>query len=152
MALNGDKYNDAVKAWGATAIKQLKATGTALGISHRASSPSNGDSLKKMKDRYGQDNTGFINKVVFSNINRSLIYTQAGAGNGRAGIKGSRWIDKYGTRKKTNPASLGKAGTAGRTAKPFIDRTLDGVDGIEALADIVAIHQGDAIIDNIYVK
>lgn len=152
MALNSEKYNEAVKAWGATARTQLQATGTSLGIEHRSSSPSNGDSLSKIKDKYGQDNTGFINKVIFSSINRSLIYTTYGAGKGRGGLKGSRWIDKLGNRKSTNLASLGKAGTGGRTAKPFIDKTLGGADGIEALADIVAEHQVDAIIDNIYVK
>ncbi|THU34247.1 hypothetical protein FAM09_24830 [Niastella caeni] len=152
MALNADKYNEAVKAWGSTARTQLQATGTAMSITHRANSPSKGESLKKIKDKYGSDNAGFINKVIFSTINRSLIYTSAGAGKGRGGNKGSRWIDKYGSRKSTNAGSLGKAGTGGRTAKPFIDTTLNGSNGVEALADIVAIHQVDAIIENIYVK
>lgn len=152
MPLSSTKFNEAIRTWGAAARAQLQSTGSTLGITHRANSPSSGDSLKKIKDKYGQDNTGFINKITFSTINRSLIYTTYGAGKGRAGRKGSRWIDKHGNRKSTNPASLGKAGTGGRTAKPFIDVMLNSADGVEALADIVAENTGDAIIENIYVK
>lgn len=152
MPLNSNKFNEAIRTWGASAKAQLQATGSSLGISHRSDSPSKGDSLKKIKDKYGYDNTGFINKVTFSTINRSLIYTTYGAGKGRGGRKGSRWIDKHGNRKQTNAASLGKAGSGGRTAKPFIDNMLNSADGINALADIVAEHTGDTIIDNIYVK
>lgn len=152
MPIDSTKFNEAVKGWGAAARAKLQSTGSSLGITHRDNSPSSGDSLKKIKDKYGQDNTGFINKVTFTTINRSLIYTTYGAGKGRGGAKGSRWIDKYGNRKSTNAASLGKAGTGGRSAKPFIDITLNSADGVEALADIVAENTGDAIIDNLYVK
>lgn len=150
MAINFDKYNEAVQSWGVGTRSLLQATGRSLGILHRSNSPSKGASLSKLKDRYRKDSSGAINRVTIGNINRSLIYTSVGAGKGIGGTKGSRWIDKFGNRKKTNPRSMGKLGTSDRTPKDFINKTLDSNEGIEALADIVAVHQADAVIDSVY--
>lgn len=152
MTLIPDKYNQAVQGWGSTGRALLKTTGSGMGIQHRQSSTSKGESLSKIKDKYGYDSTGFINKVTFTTINRSLIFTSQGAGKGIGGSKGSRWIDRLGNPRKTNPKSLGKIGNGLRTPKPFIDSMLNGAEGLEKLADIVAEHQVDAIIDNVYVK
>lgn len=152
MPLKSEAYNEAVRTWGASGKNNLIATGRGMGIQHRENSSSQGESLAKIKDKYGFDKIGFISRVTFSTVNRSLIYTSAGAGKGRGGNKGSRWIDRYGNTKRTNPKSLGKAGTAGRQAKPFIIKMLDGTNGVEQLADIVANHQADAIVDTILVK
>ncbi|MGN6416871.1 MAG: hypothetical protein ACTHMC_05245 [Pseudobacter sp.] len=144
MAINFDKYNDAVRQWGASGKNLMKSTGTAMGIKGR--------SLSRIRDRYGVDSTGVINKVTFTTISRSLIFISAGAGKGMGGSKGSRWIDRYGQRKSTNPSSLGKAGSGSRPERPFIEKALSSPDGLEALADLVAVHQADAIIENVYKK
>jgi hypothetical protein len=152
MPLNFERYNEAVKQWGSANRTRFQTIGRSMGIQHRESSPSTGESLGRIREKYQSDSDGVINKVSFGNINRSLIYTQEGAGKGIGGSKGSRWIDKYGTNKKTNPASLGKAGSGSRTSKPWINTTLDSAEGLEQLGDIVAEHQADAIIESVYLK
>lgn len=152
MAVNFDQYNQAVRDLGAQMAKELITTGRTMGITHRSNSPSSTDSLSRIRDRYGNDKSGVINRVSFTNINRSLIYTMHGAGKGRGGKKGSRWLDKDGNRKSTNPKSLGKMGTGGRQSKPFIEQTLDGPNGVEKLADIIAEYQADAIVSSVFIK
>lgn len=75
---------------------------------------------------------------------RSLFYPYFGAGKGHGGKKGSVWFNASGERRKTNPASLGKAGTGGRQAKPFLNTiTRDAED----LMDDVAAATMDDIVD-----
>jgi hypothetical protein len=152
MSFDSEQFNEAVQQAGQRLIASVKSNGKSLGIDHRGTSPSRGPSLDKIRDKYGKDSSGIINRVTIGNINRSLIYASVGAGKGRGGRKGSRWVNANGQTKFTNPASLGKMGTGGRSAKPFIDAALDGSDGVELLADTVAIHAGDAIIESIYKK
>lgn len=152
MPLNNNAYNSAVQQFGNTGLQQLKSIGKSLGITHRSNSLSPGDSLSRMKVRFAFDATGQINKISFTNINRTLIYAAEGAGKGRGGIVGSRWIDFKGGRHITDPKSLGKAGSGNRRQKPFIQRFLDGTEGVERLADIVASEQADLIVANIFTK
>ncbi len=148
--MNYDNYNLSVQRWGGSSLTGIKATGRAYNIKHRANSPSSSDSLSKMTDKY-REKQGAIKVVVFT-FNRELIYTMMGAGKGRGGLKGSRWINAQGVAKRTNPASLNKMGTGGRTQKPFIDAWLDGPAGVEQLGDIVAGELGDAVVGGIRFK
>jgi hypothetical protein len=75
-----------------------------------------------------------------------------GAGRGQGGLKGSRWITAKGVTKRTNPASLGKADSGNRKAKPFIDAYLDSPNGTELLGDIVANEIADAVVGEIKFK
>ena len=148
--MNYNQYNLSVQRWGSHSLTGIKAVGKAYGITHRNNSPSLGDSLSKMKDKY-REKFGAI-KVISFTFNRALIYTMMGAGKGRGGLKGSRWINEKGVAKRTNPASLNKMGTGGRIRKPFIDAWLDGPAGTEQLADIVAGELGDAIVGSVKLK
>jgi hypothetical protein len=150
MALNLDKNNADIKDWTRDAIKDFKTTASGMGVEHRADSPSPSPSIDKFRDRYKQDG-GAIAKIGIQ-FPRTLIYTHNGSGKGRGGTKGSRWVDKYGTSKKTNPKSFGKMGTGGRLAKPFINQVLDGENGVEKLGTIVATNLGDAIVGSLFVK
>jgi len=152
MAIDFNEYNEAVKSWGSKGLGLIKSSGRSLNIQHRSNSPSSSDSLNKIKDRYGNDSSGVINRVSFTQINRSLIYTIVGAGKGLGGRKGSRWIDRHGNNKRTASASLGKLGSGSRQPKPFIDAVLDGQQGVEELGDIVANYQADAIIQSVILK
>ncbi len=145
-----DQYNDEVKAWGDNLPSQLRAKGTGYGIAHRSDSPSTGSSLAKLGVGYKQRD-GLIS-IVSIRVNRSLIYTHKGAGKGFGGVKGSRWIDKFGNRKSTNPASKGKAGSGSRREKPFINDTLDGPQGVTKLADIVAENLATNIVNSAIIK
>jgi hypothetical protein len=150
MPLKLDAYNDAVKNWGSNATQQFKATASGYNITHRADSPSPSPSINKFRNKYFQ-NTGAIERISIA-FPRSLIYTHKGAGKGRGGTKGSRWVDKYGTSHTTNPKSFGKMATEGRTAKPFINDVLDGANGVEELATIAAEHLGDVITGSLFIK
>ena len=83
---------------------------------------------------------------------RTLIYTHKGAGKGRGGTKGSRWTDKYGNKKTTNPKSFGKMATGGRVAKPFINDALEAPDGVDKLATIAAENLGDVLAGSLFIK
>lgn len=149
---NYEQYNASVTGWARQAEAGIKASGRSLGIIHRNNSPSPGESLAKITGKTFEDKFGVISRITFSRINRSLIYTSAGAGRGQGGRKGSTWINAKGERKRTNPRSLGKQGTGNRTEKRFVSNFLDGNRGIENLADIVANGLGDVVADNILVK
>jgi hypothetical protein len=150
MALDFDKYNQEIKQWTKEAISDIKNTAAGMDVQHRQGSPSKSASLKKLRDRYRQQD-GNINRISI-NFPRVLIYPTKGAGKGRGGTKGSKWTDKYGNTKSTNPKSFGKMGTAGRKEKPFFNEVIDGANGVEKLADIVVINTGDIIINNMSIK
>ncbi len=150
MKINFEKYNQSVRTWGKDAAVKMRAKGITMGIQHRSDSPSKLASLPKLSDNY-RVKDGLVNRVSIK-FPRTLIYTHKGAGKGRGGSKGSRWTDKYGNAKKTNPKSFGKMGTGGRSAKPFINTVLDAPGGVEDLATIVAVETGDSIINNMLIK
>lgn len=150
MPLDFDKYNQEVTGWMQATQSGLVGAAGSLGISHRGDSPSSGSSVSKIKGRTTQKN-GTINKVGFT-FPRSLIWPHKGAGKGRGGNKGSRWVDKYGASHTTDPKSLGKMGTGGRRAKPFFNNVLDGARGVDELATIVAENLGDTLTGNLLIK
>jgi hypothetical protein len=150
MALNLDRYNTRVREWTKDSVNKMQAKALSYGVEHRSDSPSKGSSVRKLKDRYRQHD-GSIDQVSIK-FPRSLIWTNKGAGKGRAGIKGSKWTDKYGNTKSTNPKSMGKMGTLGRTTKPFFNDVLDSPSGVNELANIVAEETGDSIINEMFIK
>ena len=141
--INYSNYNQEVRYWGMQTTARMQAKASALGILHRSNSPSKSESIKKIKDNYGLK-FGAINRIGFK-FPRNLIWPHKGAGKGKGGLKGSRWINAKGESKATNPASLGKMGTGGRTAKPWFNGVMDSDVGITNLATIVAEQIGDSI-------
>jgi hypothetical protein len=150
MSLDFEEYNNEIKNWGRQARQLIQREGTTEGVTHRPTSPSPSDSLARIRDSYGQQ-AGLVSRISFK-FPRSLVYTMKGAGKGMAGNKGSRWIDKHGAAKKTNPASLGKMDTGGRKAKPFLNKALSAPAGLDQLADIAAEQLGNVVVKNILVK
>lgn len=121
-----------------------------MDVQHRAGSPSKSPSLPKLKAKT-KEKDGAVNQVAIK-FPRVLIYTHKGAGKGKGGTKGSRWVDKYGNAKSTNPNSFGKMATGGRKEKPFINQVLDSPAGVDNIATIAAEELGDAIIAKMLVK
>lgn len=150
MPIDLERYNQRVQDWATGFVSDSRAAAQSMGVQHRDGSPSKGPSLSKIKSRVGLRN-GVAEKVGVK-FPRSLIYTQKGAGKGRGGSKGSRWINKYGNTATTNPRSLGKMGGAGRTAKPFFNNALDAPQGVGTLADIAAEEIGGVIVNNLFIK
>lgn len=150
MPLDLDKYNDAIADWDQQSNADVKKRASGYNIIHRSDSPSRGSSINKFRSRtFKQDGAIVRISKVFP---RSLIYPHKGAGKGMGGTKGSRWVDKYGKQKSTNPASLGKMGTGNRQEKPFINDSLDGPHGVEELATVAAEHLGDALVGSLFIK
>ena len=83
---------------------------------------------------------------------RQLIWTHRGAGKGHGGFEGSSWVTAMGIRKYTASESLGKMNAGNRREKPFINNYLDGNQGVDQLADIVAEESGDVIVNNLLIK
>lgn len=148
--MNLDKYNEAITRWDHQNNQDVKSRAGGYGVTHRKNSPSPRASLNSFKSRLVTED-GAIVKIskVFP---RTLVWVHKGAGKGRGGNIGSRWIDKYGKTQKTSDVSKGKMGTGGRTAKPFINDSLDAPEGIERLATIAAEELGDALVGFISVK
>lgn len=150
MALNLDRYNERIKSWATDALQGLENTGRGMNIVHREDSPSKGESLAKLKARFHTADGG-IDRVGIK-LNRSLVWTHKGAGKGRGGSIGSTWLNEKGERKKTNPKSRGKLGTGGRVAKPWFNTFMEGQQGVDELATIVAVETGDSIINQMAIK
>lgn len=148
MKIDLEKYNQKVSQWTKEVTDKIKATGEVMGIEHRENSPSPKASLPKLRGGTKKAD-GAIDTISFK-FPRILIYTHQGAGKGRGGNKGSKWIDKYGATKETNPKSFGKMGTNGRRAKPFINTAIDR--NIDQLGDIVAEELSSAIINKMFIK
>lgn len=150
MALNFDKYNQAVSQWDQQSTQDIKSRASGYGVKHRPNSPSPTASMGRFRSRRILQDSAIVK--VTKTFPRELIWTHKGAGKGRGGAKGSRWTDKYGNQKQTAPSSKGKMATGGRVAKPFINDSLSGPNGVEALATIVAEQLGDALVGTILVK
>lgn len=148
--INFDKTNERIKNWGVTRAQKLKSTATSLGIQHREGSPSPSSSIAKISSRLRM-REGLVSAVVFR-FPRSLIWVHKGAGKGMGGSKGSRWINKYGNTRSTDPDSFGKMGTGSRKPKPWFNLVMDAPDGVDNLATIVAEETGDAIVNNLFIK
>jgi hypothetical protein len=148
--MNLELFNTEVANWADQILQQLKTSASKYRIQHRADSPSPGSSVTKMSQRAHYDQ-GMINRIGIR-LPRTLIYPDKGAGKGFGGTNGSSWLDQYGQKKTTNPASLGKMGTGSRIAKPFFQDAMSGPDGIEKLGDIAARSLADVYANNILIK
>lgn len=151
MKLDLDRYNERIKQAGKEVLSDIKADANAKGIVHREDSPSKGSSVAAMKDKYRIQDGAVV--MIGYKVRRSLIMgPHKGAGKGRGGTKGSKWLDKYGVAKSTNPKSFGKMGAGGRVEKPFINDVLNSDRGVDKIATIAAEELGDAIVNKMLVK
>lgn len=88
---------------------------------------------------------GETERVGFS-FAREGIYIHKGAGRGQGGFRGgSKWTDKYGKLKKTNPDSFYLMGTGNRHPIRWFDPIIE--KNLPKLADIVADYAADMQID-----
>lgn len=79
---------------------------------------------------------------------RHGVHLHFGASRGYGGDIGSRWIDRLGNVKQTDPQSLGKAGTGQRKPYDWFNPVLER--SLPALADIAASYCADMIINSDY--
>ena len=147
--MNTTNFNNAIQAQAIVLEVDIKQRGAQYGIRHRSNSPSPTESLRKVKAST-RLKEGTVNQIGYR-FPRTLIYPHAGAGKGQGGLIGSRWQNKFGVTVRTNPASLGKAGTGSRKAKPFIDTAVQGPQGLPKLEEIAAVEIGAVITGNIFI-
>jgi hypothetical protein len=134
-----EQFNSEVKKWANDVSGKLKSNVRSL--VKKDVSLSGSIKPKIYFDRkYGKE----VNRVGFS-FRREGIYIHRGAGKGQGGYKGSKWTDKYGTLKKTNPASFYKMATGNRHPVDWFNSTIR--QELENLADIVANYSADLQID-----
>jgi hypothetical protein len=145
-----EDFNNDVLTWKGSTERTLQNQASVFGIIHRAGSPSPGPSMRRIRSTHTTKD-GLVSKISFK-FPRNLIFVHKGAGNGRGGTKGSKWITASGKSKSTNPASLGKMGTGGRIAKPWFNQVMEGPQGIEYVATLAAEKIGDAITGNFLIK
>lgn len=145
-----EQLNNEVQQWASNIVTDVKAAGTADGVTHRANSPSKGASLSRIRSTVSLSQ-GVASKVSIG-FPRSLIYTVKGAGKGIGGRKGSRWTTAKGDSRVTNPKSLNKLGSGNRQPKDFFSQALAGPRGLDTLGDIVATGIGEVMTNNILIK
>lgn len=86
--------------------------------------------------------------AIAYSFERYLAYRMKGAGRGQAGKKGSSWYDKQGTRKRTNPASLGKMNTGNRQATDVFNDTIG--NELPQLSTAISRVMADVILKYVY--
>lgn len=138
-----EKANKIIEEYGRRKANEVKADGRGMGITHRRNSPSPDDSLHGIKVSFSRRAFDMISAIRFS-LRRTLFYAYHGAGKGHGGRKGSVWNTSNGDRRRTDPKSLGKAGSGTRQAKPFLDTISRDAD---QLMDKVAEATMDEIFD-----
>ncbi|RYE07719.1 MAG: hypothetical protein EOP44_03175 [Sphingobacteriaceae bacterium] len=141
---NLQQQNAEVKSWSETTFREIKSRYLAT-IRGAKRSGDGFDSLK-VKTRMTD---GEISQVGFG-YNRYLIFVHKGASRGHGGTKGSKWYDKLGRQRSTDPKSFGKMNTGSSRAKEWLNPVLD--KEVPKLADIVAGFKAQAAIDLIKIK
>lgn len=145
-ALN--RFNTGVKAWAEKVAGELRASAQSS-FGHRdaqlvtALQPRLADSIR-VNIRFDKKYMLETRSVGFS-IARHGVYLHYGAGRGQGGMKGSRWTDRYGRLKKTNPDSMGKAGGAPRSAEHWFNSVIER--NAKELAELVAEYSLDLTMD-----
>ena len=131
------QFNDNVKAWCIDITRQLRMNVRMLVRQDEELSQSIEPNI------YAKD--GEVNRIGFS-FAREGVYIHKGAGRGQGGFRGgSKWTDRYGLLKKTNPLSFYKMGTGNRRPIRWFDSVIDR--NLPALADLVAEYAADMQID-----
>lgn len=128
-----DKVNAIITTKTAAAVQALLAEQAKYGIKH---GPDGFDKIKTATRK----RDGLTNKITFK-FKKTGVYREKGAGRGYGGKKGSTWVDSKGNKKRTDPASLGKAGTGKRTPAPWFNPV------IEKFADELAAELADQFVE-----
>ena len=145
-ALN--KFNNDVQEWGIKVGMELKRAASAS-FKHRDSKnvsddfPPLADSIS-LNLRFDKKFKLETRSVGFS-LARHGVYLHQGAGRGYGGLTGSKWTDKYGQKKTTNPASLGLQGTGSRTAVHWFNDVIR--KNLPQLTEILANYSLDLLLN-----
>lgn len=141
MSTEHERFNEEVRAWSKASVTELRSALAGANAKHT------GRLIREMRARVGMQ-FGVANRVSFGFL-RYLVYLEKGASRGYGGKKGSTWYTA-GTKRKTNPRSLGRMGTGPRAARPTYNPTMD--KRVPVLAGIVAKFYGDLAVKSINIR
>lgn len=131
------QFNDDVKAWSIDVTRQLRSNVRML--------VKQDEQLSESIEPNVYPRNGEAERIGFS-FAREGVYIHKGAGRGQGGFRGgSRWTDKHGKLKETNPLSFFKMGTGNRKPIRWFDPVID--KNLPFLADVVAEYAADMQID-----
>ena len=145
-ALN--KFNAGIKVWADKVTGELRNSANAT-FGHREAKYVN--ALQPRLSESIEPNIRFDKKYMLEtrsvgfSLARHGVYLHHGAGRGYGGTTGSSWTDRYGTLKKTNPKSFGKAGTGNRDEEHWFNSVIER--NADELADIVAEYSLDLTVN-----
>lgn len=142
MAFNAEQEK-IVKKWSGETLQSVKSSYLSLINSRKRS----GDGFDTLKVSHKMDH-GEVSRVSFK-MARHLVFVHGGFGKGIGGKKGSSWLDKSGSRKKTDPKSLG-ANKGRRKAKEWLNPVLDRE--LPKLADSLLEEKIDTAVKAIFLK
>jgi len=139
-----NRFNSGVSAWADKVAKELRNSaqatfGTRDAKYVTALQPRLSDSIRP-NIRFDKKFMLETRSVGFSSA-RHGVCLHYGAGTGFGGNKGSSWTDRHGNLKKTNPASLGKAGTSPRNEAHWFNSVIER--NAKELTDITAEYSLD---------
>jgi len=131
------QFNDDVKGWAIDVTKKLRVNVRMLVREDKKLSSSIEPNIYNKK--------GEAERIGFS-FAREGVYIHKGAGRGQGGFRGgSKWTDRYGTLKRTDPFSFYKMATGNRTPILWFDPVISA--NLPTLADIVAEYAATMQLD-----
>lgn len=145
-ALN--KFKKDIEKWATDCDHLLRISVTAR-TKHTPHRPGTGlfesiDHYIKLDDEYHAEPV----KVGFR-FRRQGVYLHYGAARGYGRNIGSRWLDRYGVERHTNPKSLGKAGKGSRPPVDWFNTVLE--KELPKLADICAGYCAEMIVNSDFI-
>ncbi len=143
-----DKINNVALKRAKEAQAALKASIAAAGI--KSGSSGDSESLAQSQRFRISKKDGLVTRIRFR-FKRSGVFVHIGAGRGYGGLQGSTWKTKDGIfTRRTNPNSLGLAGTGARKAKPWFNPVIEQF--ADKIADDLADEMVEAVFTNLRLK
>ena len=143
-----NRFNSGIRNWANKVAGELRASADRTFAGRDASQvnalqPRLSESIRP-NVRFDQKFMLETRSVGFS-LARHGVFLHHGAGTGHGGVVGSSWTDLHGNLKRTNPQSLGKAGTGSRNAEHWFNSVIER--NASELTDIVAEYSLDITVN-----
>jgi len=146
------KFKSDIDEWSRKVVIELKGSVSLCKLKGKAhSSHKPGAGLLESIEHYVKNDDEFHEEPVRIGFrfHRHGVHLHYGAGRGYGRNVGSRWIDRYGVERHTNPKSLGKAGTGKRPQWDWFNPVLER--RLPELADIAASYCSEMIINSDFI-
>ena len=140
------KFNQDVAQWGERVAFELRSNVAGLFHDHGPAAQRLATSIESYV-AYDKHFHMEVYRVGFR-FARHGVHLHFGAFRGHGGNKGSRWMDRLGNIRETNPDSLGKMGTGARAEADWFNPIL--TKHLKELADIAADYCADMTVNTEY--